>query len=190
MSNNIPPLSTPVIYWRKARTLYDLLNKVEYLGAGPSQAPERTRISGYTFATPDGKFSIGPFYSQTRNNPGYWFASVETEMAATPSSTPNVIYGDIVSWYERFDNVQYSDEQTVLPSYYISISEDKEIIATPSFKFNLIKQDFSGNNAASINWMPPKWMPINHYEQYQMGLFGSTPNVVATPNYIVGYEES
>lgn len=190
MSNNIPPSSTPIIYWRKARTIYDLFNNVKYPETDSFQSPERTRVSGYTHATPDGKFAIGPFYSQIRSNPGYWFVAVETEMAATPSSKPKTIYGDIVSWYERFDNVQYSDEQTVLPSYYMSISEDKDIIATPNFKFNLIKQDFSGNNAASINWMPPKWMPINYYDQYQMGLFGSTPNVVATPNYIVGYEES
>ena len=190
MANNNPPSSTPIIYWRKARTLYDLLNTVQHASPPSMQGPGRTRIAGYTHATPDGTFSIGPFYSQARDNSGYWFVAIETEMVATPSVKPDNIYGDIVHWYERADNIQYSDEQIVLPSYYKSISEDKDIIATPSFKFNLIKQDFSGNNTAKINWLPPKWVPINYYEQYQMGLFGSTPNFVATPNYIVGYEES
>ena len=187
-SNNNPPASTPIIYWRKARTLYDTLNTIDH--ATVSYAPERNYVSGYTHASPDGKFSIGPFYSQPRNNPGYWFVAVETEMAATPSATPNIIYGDVAYWYERFNNVQYLDEQTVLPSYYINTSDDIDIIATPNFKFNLVKQDFGATPMSGLNWVPPRWLPTNYYEQYQMGLFGSTPNTIATPNYIVGYEES
>jgi hypothetical protein len=84
------------------------------------------------------------------------------------------------------------DEQTVLPSYYINTSDDEDIIATPNFTFNLITQDFGATPSATpnLNWLPPRWLPVDYYDQYQMGLFGSTPNVIATPNYIVGYEES
>jgi hypothetical protein len=188
LENNNPPSSTPIIYWRKARTLYDVLNTIEY--SSYSAMPGRNFISGYTHADSNGKFSIGPFYSQPRNNPGYWFVAVETELASTPSLQPNPLHGDVVYWYERFNNVQYLDEQTVLPSYYINTVDDKDIIATPNFKFNLIKQDFGATPKSKLNWVPPRWLPINYYEQYQMGLFGSTPNVIATPNYIVGYEES
>jgi hypothetical protein len=187
-SNNNPPSSTPVIYWRKARTLYDVLNTVDY--STSSVSPGRNYISGYTHASPDGKFAVGPFYSQPRNNPGYWFVSVETDMAGVASATPNTLYGDVAYWYERFDNIQYLDEQTVLPSYYINTSDDEDIIATPNFTFNLIKQDFGATPGAELNWLPPRWLPVDYYDQYQMGLFGSTPNVIATPNYIVGYEES
>lgn len=189
-SNNNPPSSTPIIYWRKARTLYDVLNTVDY--STSSVSPGRNYISGYTHASPDGKFSVGPFYSQPRNNPGYWFVSVETDMAGVASATPNTLYGDVAYWYERFDNIQYLDEQTVLPSYYINTSDDEDIIATPNFTFNLITQDFGATPSATpnLNWLPPRWLPVDYYDQYQMGLFGSTPNVIATPNYIVGYEES
>ena len=187
-SNNNPPSSTPIIYWRKARTLYDVLNTVDY--STSSVSPGRNYISGYTHASPDGKFSVGPFYSQPRNNPGYWFVSLETDMAGVASATPNTLYGDVAYWYERFDNIQYLDEQTVLPSYYINTSDDEDIIATPNFTFNLITQDFGATPSAELNWLPPRWLPVDYYDQYQMGLFGSTPNVIATPNYIVGYEES
>lgn len=186
-SNNIPPASTPIVYWRKARSFHGALNDVGY--KNQAATPGRTLDSGYVSA-PGGKFSIGPFYSQVRNDPGYWFVTVETEMAATPSATPNTIYGDISYWYERFDNIQYLNEETVLPSYYKSIGNDPSIIATPNFTYNIIDQEDSSTPYGELNWVPPTWVPIDYYSQYQMGLFGSTPNVIATPNTIIGYEES
>ena len=185
---NTPLSATPIIYWRKARTFYDLLENVDY--SVNASTPGRNLNSGYVYADNLGNFSIGPFYSQPRNNPGYWFVALETELAATPSSTPNINFGDISYWYERFDNVQYLNEETVLPGYYITTSNDLDIMATPNFTYNLINQDYGATPSGKLNWTPPKWVPINYYDQYQMGLFGSTPNTIATPNGRIGYEES
>lgn len=184
--HNIPIGSTPVIYWKKGRSYKEIFTDVGY--AIEASTPGRNINSGYVHASPDGRFSVGPFYSQVRNDPGYWLVALDTELAATPSSTPNSTYGDIAYWYERFDNVQYLDEETVLPSYYKNIGIDLDIIATPTFTYNLIDQEYVTQSSGKLNWVPPNWVPINYYDQYQMGFFGSTPNLIATPNSRIGYE--
>lgn len=186
--NNMPIGSTPVIYWKKARGYKEIFTDTGY--AIESSTPGRSIKSGYVHASPDGRFSIGPFYSQTRNDPGYWLVSLDTELATTPSTTPNSKYGDIAYWYERFDNVQYLDEETVLPSYYKSVGVDLDNIATPTFTYDFIDQKYVTQSFGKLNWLPPNWVPINYYDQYQMGFFGSTPNLIATPNSRIGYEEN
>ena len=72
-----------------------------------------------------------------------------------------------------------------------SSKEDSLIIENPAFKYNHYDMNYSGESSATINWNPPKWVPINYYEQYQMGLLGSTPNTVSTyVNIVNDYEES
>jgi len=55
-------------------------------------------------------------------------------------------------------------------------------------RFNMIKNYFvykhsDSNtivyNSATPNWTPPRWVPLRKYDQYQMGIFGSTPNHIS-----------
>lgn len=191
-NNNTPPSSTPIIYWRKARTAYDALNEIEY--AQNQSVPGRDGYSGYVKADKYGNFNIGPFDSQDRTNPGLWFVVVETEMSSTPSSEPVTIYGDVVYWFENYDNIHYSNELVPLPRFYTAVPlSGDEIIKEPRFKYEYVNHEYDASPSATpeLNWTPPKWFPISRYEQYQMGLFGSTPNVISSyGNMYEDYEDS
>jgi len=191
-NNNVAPQSTPVIYWRKARTAYEAINDVDY--STNSSTPGRYSESGYVMANENGNFEIGPFYAQNRLDPGLWFVAVDTELASTPSATPITIYGDVVYWFENYDNIHYSDEQLPLPRFYSSapLSGD-EIILQPQFKYRYNDMEYDATPSATphLNWIPPKWFQISRYEQYQMGLLGSTPNKISTyDNLYPDYEDN
>ena len=175
---NVPPSSTPVIYWKKARTAYSSLEEVDY--SVSQSTPGRYGTAGIVYADEYGNFNIGPFYAQDRTKPGYWFVSMETELASTPSSTPVTIYGDIVYWYENYDNLHYSNELVPLPGSYTAIpSSGSEIIDSPGFTYQHYNMEFDNQSASTVNWLPPRWFPISRYDQYQMGFFGSTPNIIS-----------
>jgi hypothetical protein len=177
---NTPPSSTPVIYWRKARTAYEALNEVDY--STGSSTPGSSGISGSVVADKYGNFSIGPFKAQSRMDPGLWFVAVESELSSTPSANPVTIYGDIAYWFENYDNIHYSDESLPLPRFYTSAPlTGDEIISTPGFTYNYYdsNKDATPSATPELNWIPPKWFQISRYDQYQMGLFGSTPNVIS-----------
>lgn len=175
---NIPPSSTPAIYWRKARTAYASLEEINY--STNSSTPGRYGTSGLVYADEYGNFNIGPFYAQDRTKPGYWFVTLDTELASTPSATPVTIYGDIVYWYENYDNLHYSNEIVPLPESYTAIpGSGSEILAKSSFTYRHYDMEFDDQSAATINWVPPRWFPVSRYDQYQMGFFGSTPNTIS-----------
>lgn len=187
-NNNVPPSSTPIIYWRKARTAYEAINEVDY--SVNSSIPGRSGVSGYVTADKYGNFNIGPFDSQNRTDPGLWFVAVETELGSTPSSTPVTMYGDVVYWFENYDNIHYSNESMPLPRFYTAIPlSGDEIIKEPKFKYKYVNHEYDASPSATpeLNWTPPKWFPISRYEQYQMGLLGSTPNIVSS--YLNMYED-
>ena len=190
-SKNIP-VSNKIVYWKKARTAYEALNEVDY--SVYSSNPGRYEISGYTTTNQYGDFNIGPFYAQNNRDPGLWFVAVETELSSTPSATPVTMYGDIVYWYESYDNIHYSNEPLPLPRFYTAKPlSGEDIIKEPRFTYRQYDQQYDATPSATpeINWIPPKWFPISRYEQYQMGLLGSTPNVVSTYNNIyVDYEDN
>ncbi len=175
---NVPPSSTPVIYWRKARTAYSALEETDY--SINSSTPGRYGEAGRVYADEYGNFNIGPFYAQDRTKPGYWFVVLDTELASTPSATPVTIYGDIVYWYENYDNLHYSNEIVPLPESYTAIPKSgSEIIAKSSFTYRHYDMQYDDQSAATINWTPPRWFPVSRYDQYQMGFFGSTPNTIS-----------
>jgi hypothetical protein len=186
------PVSNKVIYWKKARTAYEALNEVDY--SSYSGNPGRYEVSGYTTTNEHGDFNIGPFYAQNNRDPGLWFVVIETELSSTPSVTPVTMYGDIVYWYESYDNIHYSDELLPLPRFYTARPlSGQDIIKEPTFSYRHYDQQYDATPSATpeINWVPPKWFPISRYEQYQMGLLGSTPNVVSTyDNIYVDYEDN
>jgi len=190
--NNIAPSTPPVIYWRKARTAYEALVDSAYDVA--SSTPGRYGDAGTVQADEYGNFIIGPFYAQTRIDPGLWFVVVDTEMAATPSATPVTIYGDVVYWFENYDNIHYSNEPVPLPRFYTAIPlSGTDIVSEPQFSYRHYDQEYDATPSATpqIGWTPPRWFPISRYEQYQMGLLGSTPNFVSTYNNMNNdYEDS
>lgn len=186
----IIPGSTPAVYWRKARSVYSAMNEVDY--SINTATPGRSNVAGVVYADKNGEFNIGPFYSQTRIDPGYWFVAVDSAVSTNLSSTPVTIIGDIAYWYEDYDNITYDTETAPLPYDYTKLRNiQSSIIQTPAFKFNHHDMEHTETAPATVNWNPPKWMPINYYDQYQMGLFGSTPNVVSTyVNLMNDFEES
>lgn len=189
---NIAPATPPIIYWRKARTAYEALVDSAY--SVDSSTPGRYGDAGIVEADYYGNFIIGPFYAQDRTDPGLWFVTIDTEMASTPSATPVTIYGDIVYWFENYDNIHYSNEPVPLPRFYTTLPlTGTDIISTPSFIYRHYDQALDQAKSATpgTNWTPPRWFPISRYEQYQMGIFGSTPNFVSTFNNMNNdYEDS
>lgn len=183
--------ATPtIVYWRKGRNIHSIFEEVDY--STSSSTPGRYGNSGYVLSDSNGKFSIGPFYAQDRTDPGLWFVAVETEIGSNPSATPITISGDIVYWQERYDNVHYDNELLPRPYEYRSLrDENVNIINSAAFKYNYYDSEYDEESHATINWTPPKWVPISYYEQYQMGLFGATVNYVEDyENIMNGYEES
>jgi hypothetical protein len=190
--NNIAPSTPPIIYWRKARTAFEALVDSEY--SMESSTPGRNGLAGTVQADEYGSFTIGPFYAQSRIDPGLWFVVVDTEMASTPSSTPVTIYGDVVYWFENYDNIHYSNEPVPLPRFYTAMPlSGTDIVLEPQFSYRHYDQEYDATPSATpqIGWTPPRWFPISRYEQYQMGLLGSTPNFVSTYNNMNNdYEDS
>jgi hypothetical protein len=176
-----PLLASVAIKYRKARTLYDLFNTASY---------------SYTQTDSNGYFNIFETinsYSDA-SDPGIWFVSVEinetanqiqTKLAAlgeTVLASNITITGDIAYWNEKYDNIHYANEASALPSAFMPATQlNSNPIATPNF----VVKHYNSIDVYSVNstpnWIPPSWVPLNRLQQYQMGLFGTTPN------YIVNY---
>lgn len=184
---NHNPVPAAVVFWKKARNLYELFTSTS---RSNSQAtPGSARTSGMAITDSKGRFTIGPFISATR--PGYWLTSLETEYAtpisgSTPTFSP---VGDVVYWYEYPNIANTVDPVTKLPVTTVQS-------ATPYWKlpqytygssfpvtYDETNQQPGYQNATPI-WTPPKWYAIDKYRQYQMGNYGTQYNIVgATPRY-------
>jgi hypothetical protein len=152
-------------------------------------------------ATPDhvintnsnGEFTISnEITASDSSTPGYWFArvnisneeaiaSILTSSGEVPLSNDVTISGDVVYWYESYDSIQYSYENNIpLPNIYtINRQEGSQILATPSFAYEHSNAEVIYPYNSTPNWLPPKWVPLNRYDQYQMGLMGSTPYYIS-----------
>lgn len=169
--------------WNKSRTLKDLF----------SATPDYT-----AYTSSDGSFVIpNVATAQDAATPGYWFARVNVsdpdsvealllEDGEISLSEDINVSGDIVYWYESYDTVQYSQELTApLPNIYTSNRQEySDIIATPNFVYKHSDGNTIVYNDATPNWTPPRWVPLNRYDQYQMGIFGSTPNYISNRDAI------
>jgi len=171
------PSSNKVIYWRKGNNLYEVF--------------EATPYGDYVRTDDYGKFSIGPFISGQNSNPGIRFVSVETEDSATVNTTPTTIAGDITYWYEKYDNLNYFYENSVLFDNNVLYSQSiLPIMSTPNFTVKYHDGEYATPYLATPNWLPPKWYPIDRYTQYLMGLLGSTPYYINSyVNKFNEYEE-
>jgi hypothetical protein len=166
------------VSWNKARTLKDLF----------AATPDYT-----AYTSSDGKLEIANIATaQDSATPGYWFARVNI---ADEAGAKNIlltdqeinagqdvtISGDVVYWYESYDTIQYDQElNPPLPNIYtLNKQENSEIIATPNFVYKHSDSNTIVYNSATPNWTPPRWVPLRKYDQYQMGIFGSTPNHIS-----------
>lgn len=152
-------------------------------------------------ATPDyvvntdsnGEFTISnAITANDSSTPGYWFArinvsnpkavtSILTSSGEVLSSNDVTISGDVIYWHESYDSIQYSYENDIpLPNIYtISRQEGSQIVATPRFAYSHADAEIIYSYNSTPNWSPPKWVPLNRYDQYQMGLMGSTPYYIS-----------
>ena len=101
------------------------------------------------------------------------------------------ISGDIVYWNEAYDNVQYANEELPLPnSFTHSKQQNSDLTATPNFVYKHSDSYTIISNDATPNWIPEKWVPLRKFDQYQLKLFGSTPEYISTlENSHPDYEE-
>ena len=176
-----------VVYWRKARSLYEALNTA--YNSTPA-TPGQYLKSGLVNAGPDGNFNIGPYIAHNDATPGYWFVVVDSEFNQFPNANPVTIVGDIVYWYERYDVNQSNSAEPVLgPTAGDSTAYD-HYLTNPVFKKDQYTNKPYYENTIETSWNLPIWYPIDRYSQYQMGLLGSTPYVVDTyDNLRPDYEE-
>lgn len=149
------PIPYAVVYWRKSRTLKDLLsnNYLVRIDTTASSTPLSTDdLYGYVVANSNGIFTVGPF--QSASVPGYWFVSVESG-SASPSMGADqfLLVGDVLYWYE-YPNVtirdntggaeQYTSNRVLTsygstPEFPISIDEKQWIDFTKDYSkiFNI-----------------------------------------------------
>ena len=184
------PSENSVIYWRKSRYLYSALNEVSY--SQSTLTPDKNTTSGIVYTDNNGKFEIGPIPSQERATPGYWFMAIDSELGSTPSSTPNALVGDVLFWYESYDNVDIN----FVPGLKIpdiinyDINKSLDIYSTPTFRISYYNENIVDNTGSTPRWTPPQWLPISRYDQYQAGYFGATPYVISDySNLIKDYED-
>ena len=174
--------------WIKERTLLDLF--------------DGTPVNTVNTNT-DGSFTInGSILAQDNTNPGHWFLKIEVDH---PTIVRNLlindgedllenavtISGDIVYWNEAYDNVQYANEELPLPnSFTHSKQQNSDLTATPNFVYKHSDSYTIISNDATPNWIPEKWVPLRKFDQYQLKLFGSTPEYISTlENSHPDYEE-
>lgn len=164
--------------WRKGRTLYEVFN---------------TASSNFISTKADGTFSVSEsIVSQSSNDPGHWLLAVEiTDSTSTISSllasdgesissSDITISGDIVYWNEQYDNERYNNEQLKLPyTFRHGLQVNSQVLATPNFVYRHYDSMGLSRVGSTPNWIPPKWIPMRKFDQYQMGLFGTTPNYIS-----------
>jgi hypothetical protein len=175
-TNNNVPEKNVLIYWRKARTPYAAIEIQDY-----SSSSNFSGYSGIVSTDANGRFSIGPIVSQSRANPGYWYVVTESEFKNVYSSEATPVAGDIVYWYESYDNIDlnYVSDLKIIDVINFNDEESLDIYSTPTFISSYYDEQLVLLSGATPRWNPPTWLPIPRYEQYQAGFLGSVPYFVS-----------
>ena len=166
-----------VLNWKQANTLYDLFENNSIVNYGSISTNS------------DGSFIIqGQIVAQTKENPNNWFVAIEVSdpnavnqiivsQEENISASDVTITGDIVYWYESYDNVHYANEQLPLNSNFTHVKQqNSELISTPNFLYDHARGQEVIRYSATPSWSIPRWVSLRRFDQYQMGIFGSTPN--------------
>lgn len=176
LTDNGMPDANKVVYHRRGRTLHEVFEQSQYS----------------EFVTTDefGFFSIGPFTASDSSTPGYWFAAVESEHSTVNSQNPITLSGDIVYWYEKYNNLNYNFGEGTLFNPLVLYSGKVGMYSTPNFTIYYHDGQQATPYQSTPDWIPPKWYPIDRHEQYLMGLLGSSHDVVETYGSLMkDYEE-
>jgi hypothetical protein len=180
---NNTPIANAVVLWKKGRGIKECFD----VASSTSLAePGQSNISGKVLSDSKGRFSIGPFISQTE--PGYWFVSAETgSIEPNDDADEFPLSGDVTYWYEYLDLTNILDPVTLLPFASVQSATPsyvyEDMLATPAFPVNFDEENYEDEaTGATPNWLPPTWYPINKYSQYQLGLLGDNHYETSTPN--------
>lgn len=163
------PVAGTQVFYRRGRSLFELFQKA---------------FEGSVVTSSDGTFEVGPYTAATPTDPGYWFASLETNPA-----TPSHHVGDVVFWFEYPMTSYGIDDLSGLPTpanqMATPISEIPPYAVTYQFPFTYDESATPHTSYPAITpvWLPPKWYSLPWYLQYQLGLFGNIPNQLDN-NYI------
>ena len=158
--------------WNKAQTLYDLFDLEEF---------------NYITTDVDGKFVIqNEITAQNNLNPSSWFVRIEIadeeEFFNQLESSGEVlgpldvtISGDIVYWYEEYDNIHYANEQLPMGrSFGYTVQLEADYLATPTFRYDHPTTSNVLVYPSNVSFEIPRWVNLRRYDQYQMGILGST----------------
>lgn len=172
------PLQLSVeISWAKAETLYDLFDD---------------QIQTHSVTTDsNGQFVISrDILAGNRNDPNNWFVKIEVaneqslrtqleNLFGELSALDVTISGDIVYWHESYNFIDYANEEAPINNNVIfSKQPGSDIIATPYFAYDYVTSSIINVYHSTPNWRPPKWVLLRRFDQYQMGLLGSTPDYI------------
>jgi hypothetical protein len=180
-SNN--PISNAVILWKKGRGIKECFDVTSSTSLAD---PGQSNISGKVLSDSKGRFSIGPFISQTE--PGYWFVSAEAgSIEPNNNADEFTLSGDVTYWYEYLGLTNILDPITLLPFTSVQSAtpsyQYEDMLATPAFPVNFDEENYQDQATGSTpNWLPPTWYPINKYSQYQLGLLGNDHYETSTPS--------
>lgn len=172
-----------VVFYRKARTLKSLF--------------ESSR-ENYVLTDSNGRFTIQNITTQNSTNPGHWLFAVETNgttsipsLETRQSTTFTTLAGDIVYWNEKNSETQFVNETAPVPYWYRHLMESNSSnLSTPMFMTAHHNEDITFVTHSTPNWIGQKWLAIPKYEQYQLGILGSTPNTITVyDNIHPDYEE-
>jgi hypothetical protein len=202
---DLEPVPYAIVRYRIGKTINDALLKTvdnlsirvdenlelkeEYDGTWPD--------TGKTFADENGLFTIGPFTSQDNNNPGFFFAVIESKKAEVDISDGNFfrggdnvqgwdIVGDIAVWYEYPDATLGVEAYSQLPKQANYITNEES--ATPELIPNSFPVDYSEykDAPATPNLFDvdlPRWYILDKYYQYQLGLLGDVEEATVSTYY-------
>lgn len=178
-----PVGSGVVVMYRKARTLKTLF---------------ATSRESYVLTDANGKFTINNIIVEQSTNPGHWLFSVETNGSTSVPSLANrqdssyvTVAGDIVYWYEKISDSAYINDRTPVPYWYRHLTEQNSSNqSTPMFLLSHSNEDVQFVTNSAPNWLGQKWLALTKYDQYQLGILGSTPNTITVyENIHPDYEE-
>lgn len=185
------PQAGVVVYWRKSDYLYSAFKEQNY--SNSQSEPGSSLRTGATVTDSEGRFSVGPFISQSREFPGYWFVVLESELSTNINiENPQMVVGDVVYWLEDYDALNYNYVPSIgIPDLInYDITKTMDMYSTPSFIVSYYNNEIIDINPQSPRWIPPKWFSTSRYTQYQSGLFGATPYYIKDYSLIIkDYEE-
>lgn len=178
------------IYWNNELILSPV-SLSWYFGTSLKEVFESTNAN-QILSREDGTFNINLDLSSELSNldPGIRFIRIEISdgfninntlqsLGKVISESDITIAGELIYWNEDYDNVHFANEDLPLPEFFNRVIDDTEdFFGTSAFLYGHTDYDVVSYSGATPDWVPARWFPIDRYNQYQMGILGSTPNTI------------